>query len=85
MIPELLYSIPNSLFISLTIDFNVFKACPDNPFNASGASGHNNKAATASLEPLTGYTFQGYKNADGTVGTKKITWAGGEGLQLDQP
>ena len=24
------------------------------------------------LEPLTGYTFEGYRNADGTVGTKNI-------------
>jgi len=30
------------------------------------------KAEAPALTPLTGYTFQGYKNADGTVGTKNI-------------
>ncbi len=30
------------------------------------------KAVAPALTPLTGYTFQGYKNADGTVGTKNI-------------
>jgi galactarate dehydratase len=29
-------------------------------------------AKEAATEPLTGYTFQGYKNADGSVGTKNI-------------
>ena len=28
--------------------------------------------ATASLPPLTGYTFEGYRNPDGTAGTKNI-------------
>ncbi|UKM66495.1 galactarate dehydratase [Flavobacteriaceae bacterium GSB9] len=30
------------------------------------------KPNTTSLEPLEGYTFQGYKNDDGTVGTKNV-------------
>ena len=29
-------------------------------------------AAVASTEPLVGYTFEGYRNADGTVGTRNI-------------
>jgi galactarate dehydratase len=29
-------------------------------------------AARPALEPLTGYTFQGYRNADGSVGTRNI-------------
>jgi galactarate dehydratase len=29
-------------------------------------------AKSIEIEPLTGYTFQGYKNADGSVGTKNI-------------
>ena len=31
-----------------------------------------NKAEAPALAPLTGYTFMGYKNADGSVGTKNI-------------
>lgn len=31
-----------------------------------------NKAETPALTPLEGYTFQGYKNADGSTGTKNI-------------
>jgi len=30
------------------------------------------KASAIKIEPLEGYTFQGYKNADGSVGTKNI-------------
>jgi galactarate dehydratase len=30
------------------------------------------KTGTSSQEPLTGYTFQGFRNANGTVGTKNI-------------
>ena len=30
------------------------------------------QTAAAGIEPLTGYTFQGYRNADGSVGTKNM-------------
>ncbi|MEO7530536.1 MAG: hypothetical protein ABIS69_03965, partial [Sediminibacterium sp.] len=30
------------------------------------------KAATHDPAPVTGYTFQGFRNADGTVGTKNV-------------